>query len=56
MAASESKSKRRIQRFGWNPDIPDARDFLYSAPEAVLTQLPTKVDLRRQCGGNGHRL
>jgi hypothetical protein len=31
------------------PDIPDARDFLYSAPEAVLMELPTKVDMRRQC-------
>ena len=41
--------KRRIQRFGWVPDIPDARDFLYSAPEAVLTQLPTKADLRPGC-------
>jgi C1A family cysteine protease len=41
--------KRRVERFGWTPDIPDARDYLYSAPEAVLTELPTKVDLRRQC-------
>ena len=23
-----------------------SRDFMYSAPEAVLTKLPTKVDLR----------
>jgi len=41
--------KRRVERFGWTPDIPDARDYLYSAPEAVLSELPTKVDLRRQC-------
>jgi C1A family cysteine protease len=40
---------RRVERFGWKPDLPDARDYLYSAPEAVLTELPTKVDLRRQC-------
>ena len=39
---------RPVQRFGWVPDLPDARDFLYSAPEAVLTTLPTKVDLRRK--------
>src|SRR5437867_10708726 len=39
---------RPIQRFGWVPDLPDARDFLFSAPEAVLAALPTKVDLRRQ--------
>jgi C1A family cysteine protease len=37
---------RAVQRFGWVPDLPDARDFMYSAPEAVLTKLPTKVDLR----------
>jgi C1A family cysteine protease len=37
---------REVQRFGWVPDLPDARDFMYSAPEAVLTKLPTKADLR----------
>jgi C1A family cysteine protease len=37
---------REIKRFGWTPDLPDARDYMYSAPEAVLTKLPTKVDLR----------
>ncbi len=37
---------RAVQRFGWVPDLPDARDFMYSAPEAVLTKLPTKADLR----------
>ena len=37
---------REIKRFGWTPDLPDARDFMYSAPEAVLTKLPTKVDLK----------
>jgi len=37
---------REIKRFGWTPDLPDARDYMYSAPEAVLTKLPTKADLR----------
>ena len=37
---------REVKRFGWTPDIPDARDYMYSAPEAVLTSLPKKVDLR----------
>lgn len=37
---------REVKRFGWTPDIPDARDFMYSAPESVLTKLPKKVDLR----------
>src|SRR5215475_6094903 len=39
---------RPVQRFGWVPDLPDARDFLFSAPEAVLAELPAKVDLRPQ--------
>ncbi len=37
---------RQVQRLGWVPDLPDARDYLYSAPEKVLTELPKKVDLR----------
>ncbi len=37
---------RPAQRFGWVPDLPDARDFMYSAPEEVLTALPKKIDLR----------
>ena len=36
---------RPIERFGWVPDLPDARDFMFSAPEAVLMKMPTKVDL-----------
>lgn len=37
---------RQVERFGWVPDLPDARDFMYSAPEAILTKMPKKVDLR----------
>ena len=37
---------RPVQRFGWVPDLPDARDFLFSASEQVLASLPKKVDLR----------
>ena len=40
---------RSIKRYGWVPDIPDARDYLYSAPEPVLAALPAKVDLRSKC-------
>ena len=39
----------KIQRYGWIPDLPDARDRLYSAPMAVMAALPAKVDLRPQC-------
>jgi C1A family cysteine protease len=40
---------RRIKKFGWIPDLPDARDHLYSAPVAVMGAMPTKVDLRPSC-------
>ena len=36
---------RTVQRFGWVPDLPDARDFMYSAPESVLVALPKKMNL-----------
>ena len=39
----------QIQRFGWIPDLPDHRDFLYAAPTQVLVQLPTSVDLTGKC-------
>src|SRR5258707_363397 len=39
----------QIQRFGWIPDLPDHRDYLYAAPRAVLLQLPTSFDLTDQC-------
>ena len=41
--------KHKIQRYGWIPDLPDARDHLYAAPPHVLTALPNKVDLRPHC-------
>ena len=40
---------RRVKRFGWIPDLPDARDRLYSAPRPALEALPPKVSLRREC-------
>jgi C1A family cysteine protease len=35
--------------FGWVPDLPDQRDFLYAAPVENMAALPTSVDLRPQC-------
>ena len=35
--------------FGWKPDLPDHRDMVYSAPRAVLRQLPPSADLRPHC-------
>jgi C1A family cysteine protease len=36
--------ERKIQRYGWNPDMPDGRDLMYGAPAEVVTALPPKVD------------
>lgn len=47
-----AKSSIRIQsikRYGWMPDLPDARDHMYAAPVAMMAKLPDKVDLRRRC-------
>jgi nucleoside phosphorylase len=36
--------------YGWTRDLPDARDYLYAAPSAVLSKgLPPSVDLRAKC-------
>ncbi|MGH8123436.1 MAG: C1 family peptidase [Rudaea sp.] len=34
---------------GWQRDLPDHRDFLYSAPLSKLKAMPPKVDLRKGC-------
>ncbi len=34
---------------GWQRDLPDHRDLLYSAPLAKLKALPAKIDLRKGC-------
>ena len=36
------------KNYGWVPDIPDQRDYLYSAIKPVI-RLPGKVDLRENC-------
>jgi hypothetical protein len=40
---------RYVQWYGWVPDMPDPRDFMYAAPAAVLQQLPPSQDLRPSC-------
>ena len=40
---------RTIKRYGWIPDLPDHRDFLYAAPADVLIKLPPSFDLRPEC-------
>ncbi len=40
---------RTIPHYGWHPDLPDARDHIYSVPASVITTLPPAVDLRLSC-------
>jgi C1A family cysteine protease len=39
---------RSIKKYGWLPDVPDQRDYLYSAIQPVV-RLPKVVDLREHC-------
>jgi len=41
--------RHKIQRYGWVPDLPDHRDFLYAAPTQFQQNFPEKVDLTNQC-------
>ncbi|HEY2721626.1 MAG TPA: C1 family peptidase [Chitinophagaceae bacterium] len=40
---------RKIVRYGWQPDLPDKRDFKFQVAPAYLRKIPPKVDLRSQC-------
>lgn len=40
---------RKIQRYGWKPDLPDFRDHKYSAPPPPAGGLPPLVDMRANC-------
>ncbi len=46
---TEILPKRHIQKYGWLPDLPDQRDFLYAAPTPFQGTIPPKADLREQC-------
>ena len=37
---------RKISPYGWVPDLPDARDHLFSAPRLAIANPPPKTDLR----------
>jgi C1A family cysteine protease len=49
MARRNGIRHRSIKHYGWVPDLPDARDFQFSAPDSVIASLPAKVDLRSKC-------
>jgi C1A family cysteine protease len=40
---------RKISHYGWIPDLPDHRNFLYAVPAAIAGVQPASVDLRSQC-------
>ena len=42
-------SVRKIARYGWTPDLPDQRDYTYSAPRGLAANNTPSVDLRPQC-------
>lgn len=45
-SSKAEESLRRISSgLGWVRDLPDPRDFMFSAPVGVLKKLPAKVDL-----------
>ena len=44
-----STTVRTFRRYGWLPDLPDQRDYLYAAPPHVLAKLPPSADLRPGC-------
>ena len=39
----------RSVKYGWKPDLPDARDLKFTAPALGSTPLPSSVDLRKSC-------
>ena len=50
---SQSRSRKITSRsnqwYGWLPDLPDHRDFLYAAVRPKAVKLPPAVDLRAGC-------
>jgi C1A family cysteine protease len=40
---------RKNNRYGWIPDLPDIRDYLYTAPFGLLGILPPSLDLTSAC-------
>ena len=45
----KARTTQTVRGYGWLPDLPDQRDYLYAAPSRVLAKLPPKTDLRPGC-------
>jgi C1A family cysteine protease len=50
-----TKTKTAKLGYGWVPDLPDHRDFLYSGIRPALAALPSSVDLRPTCPPVGNQ-
>jgi C1A family cysteine protease len=48
MKTTDQLRPRNIQWYGWKPDLPDYRDYLY-ASIAKAVQIPKAIDLRKGC-------
>ena len=40
---------RKSKYYGWQPDLPDNRDFIYKATASVIKKLPEKINLQEHC-------
>src|SRR5438552_18200638 len=49
MSRTTKINTRSSKWYGWLPDLPDHRDFFYSAIAPRLVALPRKVDMRSKC-------
>lgn len=49
MARTKAVKVHSIQGYGWVPDLPDQRDFSYSAPTPFQRAMPESVDLSSKC-------
>jgi len=49
MSPSKIPGAHRIQLYGWVPDLPDQRDFLYAAPTPIQRSIPSRMDLSEKC-------
>jgi len=49
MPRLKAAAPHTIQQYGWIPDLPDQRDFVYAAPAPFQRNLPPKVDLSKKC-------
>ena len=47
--ASSNGTTRKVERYGWVPDLPDQRDHTYAVPAHVVQKIPDVVDLRAHC-------